>query len=42
VKAKIAKLGENIAVARYARFKVGEVAAAESGNEDPALASVSQ
>jgi elongation factor Ts len=42
VKSKIAKLGENIAVARYARFKVGEVAAAESGNEDPALASVSQ
>jgi elongation factor Ts len=42
VKAKIAKLGENITVARYVRFKVGEVAAAESGNEDTALASVSQ
>jgi elongation factor Ts len=42
VKSKIAKLGENIGIARFVRFKVGEVAAAESGNENPALASVSK
>lgn len=30
VKQKIAKLGENIVVARFARFKVGETAAAEA------------
>ena len=28
IKTKIAKLGENISVARFARFKVGETAAA--------------
>jgi elongation factor Ts len=33
VKTKIAKLGENIAVARFIRFKVGDVAAAEAGGE---------
>jgi elongation factor Ts len=36
VKTKIAKLGENISVARFVRFKVGEVAAAEAGGENPA------
>lgn len=41
VKTKIAKLGENISVARFVRFKVGDVAAAEAGgNEDPALSAV--
>jgi len=30
VKTKIAKLGENIAIARYVRFKVGDVAAVEA------------
>src|SRR5439155_15081981 len=30
VKTKIAKLGENIAIARYVRFKVGDAAAAET------------
>jgi elongation factor Ts len=30
IKTKIAKLGENITVARFVRFKVGEVAAAEA------------
>ena len=30
IKSKIAKLGENIAVARFARFKVGETAAPET------------
>ena len=33
VKTKIAKLGENIAVARFIRFKVGDVAAIEAGGE---------
>jgi len=33
IKAKIAKVGENIAIARYARFKVGETAAAEPAPE---------
>ncbi len=33
IKAKIAKVGENIAIARYARFKVGETAAAEAPAE---------
>jgi elongation factor Ts len=33
VKSKIAKLGENIGIARFVRFKVGDVAAAESGSE---------
>jgi len=38
VKLKIAKLGENITVARFVRFKVGDVAAVEAGHENPALA----
>jgi len=33
VKTKVAKLGENIAIARFIRFKVGDVAAAEAGGE---------
>jgi len=33
VKSRIAKLGENITVARFVRFKVGDVAAAEAGGE---------
>jgi elongation factor Ts len=33
VKMKIAKLGENISVARFVRFKVGETAAERSGEE---------
>ncbi len=33
VKTKIAKLGENISVARFVRFKVGDTAAAEQGGE---------
>src|SRR5579863_4978723 len=37
VKTKIAKLGENMSVARFVRFKVGDVAAMESGNENPAV-----
>ena len=38
VKTKIAKLGENISVARFIRFKVGDVAAMEAGNENSAVA----
>jgi elongation factor Ts len=38
VKTKIAKLGENIIIARFVRFKVGDVAAMEAGHENPALA----
>jgi elongation factor Ts len=37
VKQKIAKLGENIGIARYVRFKVGDVAAAEAGSENAQL-----
>ena len=33
VKTKIAKLGENISIARFARFKGGDVAAIEAGND---------
>jgi elongation factor Ts len=33
VKTKIAKLGENMEVARFVRFKVGDAAAAEAGGE---------
>ena len=33
VKTKVAKLGENIGVARFVRFKVGDVAAAEAGTD---------
>jgi elongation factor Ts len=36
VKTKVAKLGENMGIARYVRFKVGDVAAAEAGVESPA------
>lgn len=42
VKTKVAKLQENISVARFVRFKVGDVAAVEAGNADAALESVSQ
>jgi len=42
VKTKIAKLGENIGIARFVRFKVGDVAAAEAGNENSALEPVSR
>ncbi len=35
VKTKIAKLGENISIARFVRFKVGDVAAAESQASEP-------
>jgi elongation factor Ts len=34
VKTKIAKLGENISIARFVRFKVGDAAAAEAGGEN--------
>jgi elongation factor Ts len=37
VKSKIAKLGENISIARFVRFKVGDVAAAEGGSEASVL-----
>ena len=37
VKTKIAKLKENITIARFVRFKVGDVAAVEAGHENPAL-----
>ena len=33
VKLKIAKLGENIGIARFVRYKVGDVAAVEAANE---------
>jgi elongation factor Ts len=33
VKTKIAKLGENITISRFVRFKVGDLAAAEPGGE---------
>ena len=32
IKAKIAKLGENITVARFARFKIGETAVSDDGS----------
>jgi len=35
IKTKIAKLGENITVSRFTRYKVGDVAAAEAGAEGP-------
>ena len=37
VKTKIAKLGENITIARFVRFKVGDVAAVEAAQENPAV-----
>ena len=42
VKTKIAKLGENIGIARFTRFKVGDVAAMEAGGEAAALEPVAQ
>jgi elongation factor Ts len=36
VKTKIAKLGENISIARFVRFKVGETAPAETSAEESA------
>ena len=39
IKTKIAKLGENISVSRFTRFKVGDTAAVEPGAEPPAEAS---
>ena len=42
VKTKIAKLGENITVARFVRFKVGDVAAIEAGGENAALEPVAK
>ncbi len=36
IKTKITKLGENISVARFVRFKVGDAAAEESGGGHPA------
>jgi elongation factor Ts len=35
VRMKISKLGENIGIARFIRFKVGDVAAIEAANESP-------
>jgi len=40
IKTKIAKLGENITVSRFIRYKVGDVAAVESGGDTAAEASV--
>ena len=40
IKTKIAKLGENISVSRFTRFKVGDTAAAEPSTQPPAEASV--
>jgi elongation factor Ts len=42
VKTKIAKLGENIGVARFVRFKVGDAAAAETGGANLVPESVSK
>jgi elongation factor Ts len=42
VKTKIAKLGENMSIARFVRFKVGDVAAVEAGSDNAALEPVSQ
>jgi elongation factor Ts len=38
VKAKIAKLGENMSIARFVRFKVGDVAAADASNDGQPVA----
>jgi elongation factor Ts len=38
VKAKIAKLGENMSIARFVRFKVGDAAIAEAGNDGQPVA----
>ena len=40
IKTKISKLGENIGVSRFIRYKVGDIAAVESGAEGPPEASV--
>ena len=40
IKIKISKLGENITVSRFIRYKVGDIAAVESGAEGPPDASV--
>ncbi|MFN7992592.1 MAG: translation elongation factor Ts [Bryobacteraceae bacterium] len=40
IKTKIAKLGENITVSRFTRYKVGDVAMAESGSEESSDSSV--
>jgi elongation factor Ts len=37
VKTKIAKLGENISIARFVRFKVGDIAAVEAGSDNAQL-----
>src|SRR5271157_4186474 len=42
VKTKIAKLGENMSIAQFVRLKVGDVAAAEAGGENPVPEPVSQ
>jgi elongation factor Ts len=42
VKHKIAKLAENISIARFVRFKVGDAAATEAGGESAALEPVAQ
>ncbi|HTT64552.1 MAG TPA: translation elongation factor Ts [Bryobacteraceae bacterium] len=39
IKTKISKLGENITVSRFTRYKVGDIAAVESGGEGPPDAS---
>jgi elongation factor Ts len=39
IKTKISKLGENITVSRFTRYKVGDIAAIESGAEGPPEAS---
>jgi elongation factor Ts len=39
IKTKISKLGENIAVSRFTRYKVGDIAAVEAGAEGPPDAS---
>jgi elongation factor Ts len=41
VKTKIAKLGENITISRFVRFKVGDVAAAEADSENAAIEAAS-
>jgi elongation factor Ts len=42
VKTKIAKLGENMIIARFVRFKVGDVAAVEAGGEQAVPESVAK
>jgi elongation factor Ts len=39
IKTKISKLGENITVSRFTRYKVGDIAAVEAGAEGPPDAS---